>query len=95
MGAVVSRERSHWGLRSSPWGHGACGVCTGIGAVVSCERNHWGPGRSSLWGHEAREVCVCVPKWVRWCHANATTGAFGGASHGATKRVRGVPTWER
>eukprot|EP00959_Pyramimonas_sp_CCMP1952_P458654 9476972-Pyramimonas_sp.AAC.1 len=25
--------------------------------------------------------------------ANATTGTFGGAPYGATKRVRGVPKW--
>ena len=35
-----------------------------------------------------------VPKWVWGRHANAATGAFGGAPYGATKRVRGVPKWE-
>eukprot|EP00959_Pyramimonas_sp_CCMP1952_P340347 7128851-Pyramimonas_sp.AAC.1 len=47
----------------------------------------------SLWGHETCEVCVCVcvPKSARSRHADPAAGAFGGAPHGATKRVRGVP----
>ena len=34
-----------------------------------------------------------VPKWVGGTHANCATEASGGAPHGATKRVRGVPKW--
>eukprot|EP00959_Pyramimonas_sp_CCMP1952_P160050 3347571-Pyramimonas_sp.AAC.1 len=34
-----------------------------------------------------------VTQWARVTHANADTGAFGGAPHGATKRVRGVLEW--
>ena len=30
-------------------------------------------------------------RWAGWAHANAASGAFGGAPYGATKRVRGVP----
>eukprot|EP00959_Pyramimonas_sp_CCMP1952_P192078 4016146-Pyramimonas_sp.AAC.1 len=32
---------------------------------------------------------ACVPKMVRWAHANARMGALGGAPCGATKRVEG------
>ena len=34
-----------------------------------------------------------VPTWVWGAHAGGGTGAFGGAPHGATKRVRDVPKW--
>eukprot|EP00959_Pyramimonas_sp_CCMP1952_P187397 3918483-Pyramimonas_sp.AAC.1 len=30
-----------------------------------------------------------------WCRAGAATGALGGAPHGATMRVRGMPEWAR
>eukprot|EP00959_Pyramimonas_sp_CCMP1952_P143310 3000180-Pyramimonas_sp.AAC.1 len=33
----------------------------------------------------------CVPTLARCRHANATTGAFGGAPHGATILMKGVP----
>eukprot|EP00959_Pyramimonas_sp_CCMP1952_P081031 1693027-Pyramimonas_sp.AAC.1 len=36
-----------------------------------------------------------MPKGSRRAYASTTTGAFGGAPHGATKSVRGVPTWVR
>eukprot|EP00959_Pyramimonas_sp_CCMP1952_P146834 3073561-Pyramimonas_sp.AAC.1 len=36
-----------------------------------------------------------VPKWARWRHAIAVTGAFGGAPYEATKRVMGMPKWAR
>eukprot|EP00959_Pyramimonas_sp_CCMP1952_P426714 8937020-Pyramimonas_sp.AAC.1 len=36
---------------------------------------------------------MAVPKWVRWAHASAATGAFGGAPYGATKRANGLTKW--
>eukprot|EP00959_Pyramimonas_sp_CCMP1952_P216938 4536915-Pyramimonas_sp.AAC.1 len=32
-------------------------------------------------------------RWAGWAHADAATGAFGGAPHGATNPVSGVPKW--
>ena len=43
---------------------------------------------SSLWGHE---TCEGSAGRDPSHHVNAATGAFGGAPHGATERVRGVP----
>eukprot|EP00959_Pyramimonas_sp_CCMP1952_P259558 5426996-Pyramimonas_sp.AAC.1 len=63
IGAVVSCERSHWGLRwSSLVGHETCeGVwCAEMGAVVRCERSRWGLRSSSLWGHNTVEGCADV-----------------------------------
>ena len=95
MDAVPPCERSHWGPRwSSLWGHETCEGCAEMGAVPPCERSHWGPRWSSLWGHEPRERCAEMGlRWAGRTHANCATGAFGGAPHGATNRVRGVPEW--
>ena len=89
MGAVGAWERNHCGLRwSRLWGHETCEGCSEMGAVGACERGHLGIRWSSLWGHE---TCEGAPKWVWGRHANAVTGAFGGAPYGATILVRGVP----
>eukprot|EP00959_Pyramimonas_sp_CCMP1952_P029401 617186-Pyramimonas_sp.AAC.1 len=39
----------------------------------------------------AMKRAIGVPKRARRSHANCTSGTFGGAPYGATKRVRGVP----
>eukprot|EP00959_Pyramimonas_sp_CCMP1952_P368611 7721321-Pyramimonas_sp.AAC.1 len=79
MGALVSCEHSRGCFRwSSLWGRETSGGRADMGAVVSCEGSHWRLWWSSPCGHETCEV--------RWCHANAATGAFGGAPYGAAKR---------
>ena len=55
-----------------------------------CRRSHWGLRWSSLWGHETCEGCA---RRGPNHHADAATGAFGGAPYGATERVRGAPKW--
>ena len=61
-----------------------------LGEGTACDPPQWGLRRSSLWGHETCEGCAEIG---RWCHATFPTWAFGGAPYGATKLVRGVPTW--
>ena len=41
-------------------------------------------------GHETCEGCADMGAVM---YAGPASAAFGGAPHGATKRVRGVPTW--
>ena len=53
-----------------------------MNAGTPCERTHWGHRWSSLWGRKRERG---VPKRARGRHANATTGAIGGATCGATK----------
>ena len=89
MGGGDACGLCHWGLRWSPlWGHETCEGCADLGAGDACERSHWDLQWSSLWGHETCEGCA---ERARGRHADAATGAFGGAPYGAAKRVRGVP----
>ena len=57
-----------------------------------CERGRWGLRWISLWGYDPRDGCAEIGVEP---HANAATGAFGGAPYGATILVRGVPKWVR
>eukprot|EP00959_Pyramimonas_sp_CCMP1952_P337482 7067400-Pyramimonas_sp.AAC.1 len=52
-----------------------------MGGGDACELRLWRFRWSSLRGHETH--------WARETHANTPIEAFGGASHGATKRCPG------
>eukprot|EP00959_Pyramimonas_sp_CCMP1952_P467187 9491178-Pyramimonas_sp.AAC.1 len=49
-----------------------------LGGKDACEHCHWGLRWGSPWGYNTLY-------WVGETHANTTTGAFSGASRGATK----------
>ena len=92
------RRRRHatWAFGGSPYGAtNRVRVCRNghaVGGVDACGRGHWGLGWNSLWGHEPCEGCADMGmRWAGWTHVSAATGAFGGAPHGGTNRVRGVP----
>ena len=85
----------HCGYRfrwSSLWSHESCEGCAkmggSLGGVDACGRGHWSLRWSSLWGYEP---CEGRAEMGRWRHADAATGALGGAPYGSTNRVRGVP----
>eukprot|EP00959_Pyramimonas_sp_CCMP1952_P304881 6380962-Pyramimonas_sp.AAC.1 len=59
-----------------------------MGVRDACGPTYSDLRRSSLWGHEA---CKDAPEWMCGTHAGTPTRTFGGAPHGATKRVRSVP----
>eukprot|EP00959_Pyramimonas_sp_CCMP1952_P084360 1764587-Pyramimonas_sp.AAC.1 len=63
-----------------------------LGGGNTCARSHWGLRLGFLWGHG---TCGMCPKVEGGRHANAATGAFSGASYGATNRVRGVSKIDR
>ena len=71
-------------------GHETCEGCAEHWLWGACEPCRGSFRRSSLWGNETCEGCA----EMGWgTHANPAAGAFDGAPDGATKRVRGVPTW--
>eukprot|EP00959_Pyramimonas_sp_CCMP1952_P154870 3240213-Pyramimonas_sp.AAC.1 len=56
-----------------------------MGGGDACGRWHWGV-RWTYWGPNRVKG---VPNWVAVTHANARTGAFGGAPYGATNPCEG------
>eukprot|EP00959_Pyramimonas_sp_CCMP1952_P224265 4689411-Pyramimonas_sp.AAC.2 len=60
-----------------PNGHETCEGCTELGSADACERGQW-----SIRSLRATSHVRGVPKWVPRPHANAATGAFGGAPEG-------------
>eukprot|EP00959_Pyramimonas_sp_CCMP1952_P201610 4216176-Pyramimonas_sp.AAC.1 len=90
--AVPACGLCHWGLRwSSLWGHEPCDGCAEMRGGPRMRSVPLGPSVELPVGPRTVRG-VCQNEWQS-PHATCAAGAFGGASCGATNRVRGVPKW--
>eukprot|EP00959_Pyramimonas_sp_CCMP1952_P246926 5160716-Pyramimonas_sp.AAC.1 len=91
MGVVSNTPAPTWAVGGAPYGAAkkrVRGVPKWAWSVMrACPL---GPSVELLMGHGTREGCA---EMGVVSNTPAAIGALGGAPHGATRRVRGVPTW--